>query len=232
VLSRWAPHFPDHIAPSKQLIPSVSKDALACSQLGYWPKDVATQGMEAVPYWQAPGLVLLTELLAEEEEQLHQAWRYWLHLFNTVQTLPGMWFAVASGLEQNDYKDLVNISDAFTPKVVQSNVPDGVWTEVLSQVLQPLREGLEKLAQAGADVPLVGHELLDEKGKVVADCELVWEKSRVVILRDDQADLSAEWSSRDWSVIQLDDGLSLVGGDPWPAVVADKLSLVLNTKEL
>ena len=54
----------------------------------------------------APGVLVLDEAKAEDDAALHLAWRQWLQLFNTAQSLPGMWLVTASGLDQHDYDGL------------------------------------------------------------------------------------------------------------------------------
>ena len=106
-----------------------------------------------------------------------------------------------------------------------------VWETTLEQTLDVLRPGLRRLAEAGAAVPEVGVELADEKGRVLADAELAWPTEKLVVLRDDQADLSEAWAAAQWKVVELDEGLVTSGGAPWQSVVAAALGLTLDNEE-
>src|SRR5690606_22566549 len=102
---------------------------------------------------------------------------------------------------------------------------------ILEQTLEALRPGLRRLAEAGAAVPEVGLELADEKGRVLADAELAWPSEKLVVLRDDQADLTEVWATARWTVVELDEGLATSGGASWQGVVAPSLGLILNDEE-
>ncbi|POR45219.1 hypothetical protein B0G62_1387 [Paraburkholderia eburnea] len=70
------------------------------------------------------------------------------------------------------------------------------------------KTGLQTLAQAGAPVPLPGLELVNEKGKVVADGELCWGGQKLAVLRDDQSDMVDEWTAQGWTVLVLDESMT------------------------
>ena len=106
-----------------------------------------------------------------------------------------------------------------------------VWEATLQQTLDAMRPGLRRLAEAGVAVPEVGLELADEKGRVLADAELAWPPEKLVVLRDDQSDLSEAWAAAQWKVVELDEGLVTAGGVPWQGVVATALGLTLDNEE-
>ena len=74
-------------------------------------------------------------------------------------------------------------------------------------------------------------ELADDRGRVVADAELGWVEERVALLRPDQSDQAGVWCADAWTVCQLDDCSTLVGGRPWALVVASLLGLELLNSE-
>ena len=105
------------------------------------------------------------------------------------------------------------------------------WDEVLGQVMSVLKPGLTLLARAGAAVPEAGLELADEKGRVLADAELAWPQSRVLLLRADQDDMQEIWQAAQWQVLVLDESNTLVSGHAWPQGIAPLLGLELNIPE-
>ena len=195
---------------------------------------MAQSGLEGSKNWSAPGVLVLDDSAAPDEEALHRAWRLWLHIYNTTQTLPGMWLTTASGLKSHDPTPLAAVSNGSP---AQPGVPanhsalEGAWDETLAQVMEPLRVGLRKLAQAGANIPEVSHELLDAKGQVVADCELCWVCEQLVLLREDQADMHDAWVSQAWKVLQLDESMAKIDDTEWFNTVARQLGLTLSTQE-
>ena len=70
-------------------------------------------------------------------------------------------------------------------------------------------------------------ELVDEKGRVVADAELAWPDEKLAVLRPDQGDLAESWERAGWKVVRLDDALSVGDGLPWETAVSAALGLTL-----
>jgi DEAD/DEAH box helicase domain-containing protein len=59
------------------------------------------------------------------------------------------------------------------------------WVEALSLVLRETQAWAHALASAGLPAPHVGYELLDDKGRIVAESEMAWPASRVTVLLPD-----------------------------------------------
>ena len=99
------------------------------------------------------------------------------------------------------------------------------WQDVISQSMSSLSIGLKLLADAQLTPPLVGYEITNAKGKVVADAELAWPTKQLVVLRADQDDLVSVWDAASWQVVLLnEDGLN-VQTQGWHSVVLAKLSV-------
>jgi DEAD/DEAH box helicase domain-containing protein len=233
-LAQWLPHLPEAVkTPGSGYAPSVGLTKGPSTFVGWWP---LAWGSPKPPEsdWCAPGVVVLDEAAAESAEQLHSAWRRWLQLFNAMQFLPGTLMVTGSGLDGHDYEALQGgESGVGAPAAggTGSAALLAVWETTLEQTLDALRPGLRRLAEVGAAVPEVGLELADEKGRVLADAELAWASEKLVVLRDDQADLSETWAAAQWKVVELDEGLVTAGGAPWQGVVATALGLTLNNEE-
>lgn len=235
VKGQWTHPLPEHVRkPGKGFAPSISKsqDAL-CRQFGNWPMAIDQSGSEGAANWSAPGVLVLEDISVESNDALHTAWRQWLHVFNTTQTLPAMWLVTTSGLDARDY-------DVLKPFPEQGVAPaqpataaalGGAWQEVFGQALEEMKAGLQKLAQAGAPVPVSGLDLTNEKGKVVADGELCWVRQKFTVLRDDQSDLADEWTAQGWTVVVLDESMTSIDGTDWEIVVAVKLDLNMPNEE-
>ncbi|WP_210147840.1 DEAD/DEAH box helicase [Aromatoleum petrolei] len=232
-LATWQPRLPEALrAAPAGAAPMLARGENPCTMLGWWPLAWAKPQPPSAA-WSAPGIVVLDEGLAQDAETLHRAWRRWLHLYNAAQFLPGMLMVTGAGLDARDYEALaVGEEDKAT-----SATPPGqdatlaIWQTVLEQTLTGLREGLKLLATAGAEVPEVGLELPDEKGQVIADAELAWPTEKLVVLRDDQADLAAVWGAAGWQVLVLTEDLALIDDEQWAAVVGKKLGLPVEDKE-
>ncbi|WP_294636185.1 DEAD/DEAH box helicase [uncultured Aquabacterium sp.] len=235
-LAAWQDRLPAHArSPGKGWVPSVAKPTAPCRYFGTWPMDVARNGLVDGTEVSAPGVLVLVDQPEAIEEQLHMSWRHWLHVFNTLQSLQRVWLVTSTGLSELDYSGLSADLPSSLPTPGQlhaggSAINEG-WTVVLNESLKSLKAGLVQLAEAGASTPEVGTELCDERGKVVADCELSWANEKLVVLRDDQADLAGAWQGQGWLTFTLDEQTESIGDEPWPDVVAQALGLTLVSKE-
>jgi DEAD/DEAH box helicase domain-containing protein len=85
------------------------------------------------------------------------------------------------------------------------------WMEVMSLVLRETQAWAHALAIAGLPAPQVGYELLDDKGRIVAESEMAWPACRVtVLLPDTGAEAkfqAAGWTCFVWAEGPLPDAL-------------------------
>ncbi|MCX6019367.1 MAG: DEAD/DEAH box helicase [Chloroflexi bacterium] len=208
-LAAWSDRLPAEVTtPDARFALIVSKENGACLQFGLWPTALAKHGLAAPEPWQAPGVIVLDEHAAADGEALQQAWRQWLRLFNTAQTLPGMRMATAVGLASGDGA----LAEDVAPEAPNHATPwaagNAVWEAVLDQAHPSMHAGLASLARAGAEPPEVGLELTDPRGRVIADCELAWAHTRIVVLRDDQREFESLWQAQGWHCRTLDELIS------------------------
>lgn len=231
LLGQWMHQLPEHLRTTpKGFAPSTAKTAGLYRYFGLWPLVIAQSGFEASRGWRAPGVVVLDETQATDEQQLHMAWRNWLHMFNTMQTLPGVWLATVGGLEGHDHVHLSELPSGGAVGIQPEDAFGGAWQEVQARALKPLQAGLGLLAASGADLPELGMELADDKGTVLADAELCWPAARMAVLRDDQVDLAPAWQDAGWQTWALDENMACINGVIWYQVVADGLGLKLTQK--
>ncbi|GAB3771907.1 DEAD/DEAH box helicase [Ramlibacter monticola] len=224
---QWLARLPSPIRePGGGYAPMTSKAKTGTVALGWWPLSLA-KGLPSTPGWSVPAAVILDSASAEGDESLHAHWRRWLQLFNAMQFLPGVLLATASGLDAHDYEGLAASPGAgVSPgKAGDHGALSGAWLQALSEAMPALSAGLKELAGQGASVPEVGLELADEKGRVLADCELAWTASKLVVLRSDQEDVGDAWRAEHWTVILLNDAAE-VQGEPWQIAAAKCLNLV------
>lgn len=222
----WMPKLPIFIRePGTGFAPVVARSKQGLVVVGWWPMALA-KGLPPTQDWTAPAALVLDPGTAEDEESWHRHWRRWLQLFNAMQFLPGALLTTSSGLDAHDY-------DQFTAQPGGGAAPakpddqvalSGAWLEVIADAIPVLAPGLKELAMQGALPPDVGLELADDKGRVMAECELAWTASKLVVLRPDQEDLRDAWQKEAWTVLLLDEE-ARVGEEPWQAVAAKLLGL-------
>ena len=66
---------------------------------------------------------------------------------------------------------------------------------------------------------------------MLAECELCWPDARVVVLRDDQADMEEAWKQQGWAVFLLDEAMEKTGGVAWYQALARAMGLPITEKE-
>jgi DEAD/DEAH box helicase domain-containing protein len=222
-MAAWLSMLPDAMqSPGPGHAPSLSQGPAKPVVLVWWPLSYLNAPNAVVD---ASGVVLMDDANQSDSKQQRLHWRKWLQLFNTLQTLRGCRMASVLGLQAKDL-------DALMDADVQSSVPAQPsqvawaqeWQDVLSQALSVLSPGLQQMAAANITPPLVGHELADAKGQVVAEAELAWPASLLVVLRADQDDMAAQWQAAGWRVELLDEAGLHVQNQAWQSVVIAKLS--------
>ena len=212
-------------SPGNSHVPSLARADSQPMLVSWWPLACAGGVLEALT---APGMLVLDDLGGLDEEALHLRWRRWLQLFNTLQSLPGMVMTTVSGIKAADCEMLkpVSAQPAAPVSLATQGATSQEWLDLLDLTLNSLRPGLRQLAEGGASPPVVGHELADAGGVVVAEAELAWLSHHVVVLTFEQDDLADIWSKSGWRVLVLDKGASTVAGVAW----GDAVSVMLGKK--
>lgn len=227
----WKDRMPAHAQGlANDFVPALSKQEGVSRFIAHVPLPVLMGTTPLASPWAAPGVMLLDESLGESEEVLHQAWRVWLHAYNTLQFLPGLWLMTASLLDSGQHASIK--MGQTTGLVVPGMALSEAWEQLLTHLLTPMVDGMKQLAMAGVGMPDLGLELADDKGRAIAESEMSWADARCVVLRDDQADMSPEWQAAGWTTLLLDESLSQIDGQPWVNAVAAALGMTLALKEI
>jgi DEAD/DEAH box helicase domain-containing protein len=79
------------------------------------------------------------------------------------------------------------------------------WLEVLGLVVRDLQAWVTTLGELGIQAPVVGYELLDEKGRIVAEAEMGWESHRLVVLLPSTG-VEAKFAAAGWTCFMAAEG--------------------------
>jgi DEAD/DEAH box helicase domain-containing protein len=224
-MATWAQRLPTWLQnPDSKHLPSLSRDEASPVALSWWPMACIDGKLDGVT---SPGALVLDDLVDQSEQKPHLDWRRWLQLFNTFQTLPGMVMTTLSGIQAGDLESLVTIKPAAVAPVGSTDhvALSQEWTAALDMTVEVLRSGLRTLARLGAMPPVIGHELANERGLVVAEAEMAWADSHLVLLTFDQVDLESVWKSNGWKTLVLDEDFTFVDGSPWTDAVCSALGI-------
>jgi DEAD/DEAH box helicase domain-containing protein len=217
-------------SPKPSHAPVLSKGDAAPTVLSWWPLSYAAGKRDGL---YAPGVVLLEDVNVDDLNTLNTNWRKWLSLYNQQQMLPGMLLATRSAMDAGDCAGW-NAASSNTNAPGVANVDQFMlakeWSDAIDQVMEPLRKGLCVLAQSQAPVPLIGHELANDRNQVIAEAEMAWPDQRLTLLIADQEDMAHAWTQAGWTVLLLSSDYMLVSEMPWIDAVALKLNLNTSVK--
>jgi DEAD/DEAH box helicase domain-containing protein len=133
-----------------------------------------------------------------EAERLSRWQQLWQTL-NLLLPLRHTWVGAADmpGLEALRHAAVLQTQDTGL---------SAAWNEALGLVLQEVRTWALALAQSGAPAPLVGYELLDAKGRVIAEAEMAWKALQVAVVMPG-ADAQSHFLSAGWTCFVVADGV-------------------------
>jgi DEAD/DEAH box helicase domain-containing protein len=170
----------------------------------------------------------------KDADTLHLNWRKWLALYNQQQMLPGMLLATRTAMDSGDCAGWTAASQggaSFGAASSDQQMLAKDWAYAIDQTMEPLRPGLRELAALHALLPLIGHELANERNQVVAEAEMAWPDKRLVLLTAEQEDMADAWTGAGWTVLQLSENDLMLAGIPWPEAVVLNLNNPMSAGE-
>ncbi len=108
------------------------------------------------------------------DEDRRRLWQQLWHAANLLLPAVNTWIAA----DRDCPLSALSGAPAYQPKMQGS----AEWVEAYSLAHGSLLGVLARLATRGFDAPVVGYELTDESGCVVAEAELAWKAQRLVVL--------------------------------------------------
>lgn len=138
-----------------------------------------------------------------DKAQFKAAWNGFLRAYNVFQFLPNVTFITTAGLMDGGYDFL---PEARARKVEAKKLEaQAVVSEMLSLAHPLVRPLILRIVDDALPHPVVGFELLEERGRVVATAELAWPKQKLVLLLPGEYEHSSRFADTGWKVVQIDD---------------------------
>ena len=109
------------------------------------------------------------------EGELQKGWHALWQTVNLLFPLARFWAGSNQGCAWSTLHDAPLVRGA-------AHGMDLAWIEVAEYAAREVQGWMEALSRHGVEAPVVGYELLDEKGRVVAEAELAWVSRRVAVL--------------------------------------------------
>ena len=154
--------------------------------------------------------VLVAQWVPESVPEVERQTR-WQQLWQCLNLLLPLRHAWAGAV---DMPGLEALQNAPVLQTQPSGLP-AAWVEALSLVLREMHAWAMALAELGLPPPVVGYELLDEKGRVVAEAEMAWVATKVAVLLTDTG-AEAEFKAAGWTCFVAFEGAL-------PAALVEKL---------
>jgi DEAD/DEAH box helicase domain-containing protein len=207
--------LPDTVTLPPQVITAHSAQMAGIARAVFaWPR-----GYNEGKFDSGCGALVLEPEIAADGEQLKRSWREWLALFNELQVLPGTFLVTREGMTHGDYVGLVPARGTGVP--VEPTADDhALWEDCIARALSEFEVPLRSLAGRGVPPPdVVGAEVADASGAVVAEAELQWDLPRLLVLAPHQEEGAEAARAAGWRVVMA----SEVG---WEGAVANAISEV------
>ncbi|MCQ4249154.1 DEAD/DEAH box helicase [Pseudomonas stutzeri] len=176
-----------HIGMALSLVTSMHPDQLKQVMTGNG--SVASEPV-LVGEWREDGV---------SESEVQPCWQQLWQVLNLLLPLRQLWVGSA------EMPGLPALQNCAALKV-NSGALTEVWQEALELAAQEVQAWGLALAALGASAPQPGYELMNDKGRVIAEAELAWPDALAAVLMPGTATDSALFVEQGWHVFTADGG--------------------------
>lgn len=154
--------------------------------------------------------VIQANLVNKSSEQTKQLWLKLWQLMNWVQFIPNLYAGDKTATENGTFAQLSWESE--------SEYVDEQWMFAIEEALDEAKPLMKALAEVNVALPIQQFELVNDKGAVIAEAELCWPDSKIVVLLDEQMEEAPMFEKQGYTVLKLEDEYDTV-----VAVLKDRL---------
>jgi len=176
-----------HIGTALSLVTSMHPEQLRQVMTG---NGSVTSEPVLVGEWREDGL---------SESELQPCWQQLWQVLNLLLPLRQLWVGSA------EMPGLPALQNCAALKVTSGSLTE-VWQETLELAAQEVQAWGVALAALGASAPQPGYELMDDKGRVIAEAELAWPDATAAVLMPGTATDSGLFVEQGWHVFTADGG--------------------------
>lgn len=161
-------------------------------------------------------LVTVCAVLNDESEnrsdKFESEWNGFWHFFNVMQFSRSFAAVSTNGLKRAVYDMIIitTLNETAAATDQERTVNNG-WLDVLEQIFDDsVKECADRLIHLGVSPPsVVGYELENSNGAVIAECELVWEENKIAILLPEQWTHKDKFTEMGWIALSVEDSYTL-----------------------
>ncbi|MBV4465788.1 DEAD/DEAH box helicase [Pseudomonas sp. SWRI79] len=187
------------------LLPDLHQHRLSLRQLGTaWTLAIAMHPEQLKQVMTGNGSADSEPVLVGEwrevglpESELQLRWQQLWQALNLLLPLRQVWVGNA------EMPGLSALQDCSALKAKSGGLSEA-WQEALDLAAQDLQLWGLVLAGLGVTAPEVGYELMDEKGRVIAEAELAWPDARTAVLLPDTGAEAALFAGQGWHSFTVD----------------------------
>ena len=161
---------------------------------------------ESIVRFDSDGLYLATifDPKKSDTETTQRAWQKLLQILNLGQFLPWFFAGTRKGIDEGHFGQLQWGKGAVV-------LDESEWDHILQLADEEVHELITELAMQGALIPVVGYELVDERGAAIAEAELAWEETKIVVLLGYQVEESkSAFEDAGWKVFELENKAEII----------------------
>lgn len=167
-------------------------------------------------------MAVLNDNQATRTDKYYEDWNGFLHFANIMQFTKNFAFVTANGLDNASYTVLSifdmpeNPADSATDLDVSINEK---WNKYISEDIfidDVTKVCVNEMMNHGVPAPsIVGEEIMDDRGAVIAMAEMAWEELKIVWLSPEQEEYKEDFIAKGWKVLISSDkaDLAVFGGD-------------------
>jgi len=146
----------------------------------------------------------------QEEGVEKRSWHGWLSAANLFQFLPHFIWSSSSGVESGVYEAITLDRRGSFISVDEGEdgeqfVSSEAWRDACGLVDSELKESLCELEKSGLSVPVVGYEIDNDQGEVVAEAELAWPDQKIICLYAEESEQLSSESLPEWTRVLLEE---------------------------
>ena len=152
------------------------------------------------------GLLQLDDVSDFDKTLFKTQWNGFLRLLNLCQFNEHFVFFSKAGLQSHEYGDMLLRAG---PQVLQETalLSQHEWQDLKAWSSDETHALLDRLAQNAPMLPIVGYELTNEAGKVIAEAELAWMEQKLAILTAEQNSLADIFKAQHWTTFSVSQAL-------------------------
>ena len=134
------------------------------------------------------------------DAEFKPVWAGFFRVLNMLQFLPAVQFGTMDGIQSGFYEP-IEFKFGKTVLAQPTAEQDPVMEQLLAMVHESVRDSLRGLLDEGLLLPEIGYELQNEEGEIVADGELAWVQSQLVVLVAGQERYCKDFEDNGWIVL-------------------------------